>query len=94
MSTVLIRRREQSMRVAPVRELFEHLAEAQDFYASLVASGKVHDVFELGQGIFARGIQQRMMEVQEDSTSLTSRLLRLRTRARFCAAGRGGSTME
>ena len=66
-STVLTRRREQSMRVAPVRELFEHLAEAQDFYASLVSSGKIHDVFELGQGIFARGIQQRMMEVQEDS---------------------------
>jgi len=65
-STVLTRRGEQSMRVAPVRELFEHLAEAQDFYASLVSSGKIHDVFELGQGIFARGIQQRMMEVQED----------------------------
>jgi len=66
-STVLTRRRDQSMRVAPVRELFEHLAEAQDFYASLVASGKVHEVFELGQGIFARGIQQRMMEVQDYS---------------------------
>jgi AcrR family transcriptional regulator len=67
MSTLLTRGKEQSMRVAPVRELFGHLAEAQDFYASLVASGKVHDVFELGRGIFARGIQQRMMEIQKDS---------------------------
>ena len=61
--TILTRQREQSMRVAPVRELFAHIAEVRDFYASLVASGKIYDVLDLGQGVFARSIQQRMMEI-------------------------------
>ena len=39
MASLLSRRREASNRVAPVRELFAHVAERQDFYAALVASG-------------------------------------------------------
>jgi len=65
MSTLLLRRGEVSNRVAPVREFFAHVAEALDFYATLVASGKVHDVMEIGQGYFARAIEQRLTKLPE-----------------------------
>lgn len=63
MSSMLERNGEDSNRVAPVRELFTHVAEAKVFRESLVASGKVHDVMELGQGQFARAIEQRLMKL-------------------------------
>ncbi len=47
-------------RIAPVAELFAHIADVQVFYASMVASGKVNDVLALAQGIFARSIQRRL----------------------------------
>lgn len=59
MSTLVSRRGETSDRVAAVTELFGHIAEAREFYAALVLSGKLHDVMELGKGHFARGIEQR-----------------------------------
>ena len=63
MSTLLSRSRENSNRVAPVREMFAHLAEVRKFYDALVASGKVHDAMELAQGHFARGIAKRLAEL-------------------------------
>lgn len=60
MATHLTRSGEVSNRVAPVRELFAHLAQVHDFYAAVVASGKIHDTMELGQGHFARSIEQRL----------------------------------
>jgi AcrR family transcriptional regulator len=63
MSTLVSRRGEASDRVAPVTELFAHVAEARDFYAALVASGKIHDVLELGRGHFARAIERRFVEL-------------------------------
>ena len=63
MSSMLERSGEESNRVAPVRELFSHIAEVKVFREALVASGKVHDVMELGQGQFARAIQQRLMKL-------------------------------
>jgi AcrR family transcriptional regulator len=63
MATLLSRRRDASKRVVPVRELFAHVAEAREFYATLLASGKIHDVLELGQGHFARAIAQRLAEL-------------------------------
>jgi len=60
MATQLSRRREISKRVAPVRELFFHVADMREFYAAMVASGKIHDAMELGRGHFARGIEQRL----------------------------------
>jgi AcrR family transcriptional regulator len=60
MATLLLRRREASTRVAPVRELFAHVAEWRKFHAALVTSGKVHDVLELGHGHFARAIDARL----------------------------------
>jgi AcrR family transcriptional regulator len=62
-STMLERSGEDSKRVAPVGELFTHVAEAKVFRDALVASGKVHDVMELGQGQFARAIEQRLMKL-------------------------------
>jgi AcrR family transcriptional regulator len=63
MSTLLSRRREVSDRVAPVREMFAHLAEMRKFYDALVASGKIHDLMQLAQGHFARGIERRLSEL-------------------------------
>ena len=63
MSTLISRRQEASDRVAPVTELFAHVAEAREFYAAMVASGKIHDVLELGRGQFARGIDQRFADL-------------------------------
>lgn len=62
-STMLERSGEDSKRVAPVRELFTHIAEVKVFREALVASGKVHDVMELGQGQFARAIERRLMKL-------------------------------
>jgi AcrR family transcriptional regulator len=62
-STLVSRRGEASDRVAPVTELFAHVAEAREFYAALVASGKIHDVLDLGRGHFARAIEQRFVEL-------------------------------
>jgi AcrR family transcriptional regulator len=62
MATLLSCRGEVSDRVAPVRELFAHVGESREFYAALVASGKIHDVLELGRGHFARAIEQRLSE--------------------------------
>jgi AcrR family transcriptional regulator len=63
MSSLLERSGEESNRVAPIRELFSHVAEAKNFREALVASGKAHDVMELGQGQFARAIEQRLVKL-------------------------------
>lgn len=60
MASHLVRCGEVSDRVAPVRELFGHVAQVREFYAALVASGKIHDTMELGKGYFARSIEQRL----------------------------------
>ncbi len=60
MSTALIRQNDISNRVAPVQELFSHVADMRQFIASMTASEKVRDVMELGQGHFARAIDQRL----------------------------------
>jgi AcrR family transcriptional regulator len=63
MATLLTRRREVSDRVAPVREMFAHVAEMRELYLALVASGKIHETMELAQGHFARGIEKRLAEL-------------------------------
>jgi AcrR family transcriptional regulator len=62
-STQLSRCHDASNRVAPVCELFAHIADMRQFYAALVASGKIHDVMELGQGYLARSIEQRLLDL-------------------------------
>jgi len=59
-STALTRHGASLMRLAPVAELFAHISDAREFFAALVASGKVHDVQALGQGLFARSIEERL----------------------------------
>ncbi|MFL6213115.1 MAG: TetR/AcrR family transcriptional regulator [Blastocatellia bacterium] len=59
----LSRGEEKSERVAPVREFFAHVAEAQWLYAALVEAGRISDFTELAQGHFARGIERRLMEL-------------------------------
>ena len=60
MANHLVRCGEVSNRVAPVRELFGHVAQVREFYAALVASGKIYDTMELGKGYLARSIEQRL----------------------------------
>jgi AcrR family transcriptional regulator len=59
-STALIRHGDTSNRVAPVQEFFAHVADMRQFITSMTASEKVRDVMELGQGHFARAIDQRL----------------------------------
>jgi AcrR family transcriptional regulator len=63
MATALSRFGDRSERVAPVQELFAHIAEVRSFYGALVESGRIHDIWELGREHFARGIEQRLAEI-------------------------------
>ena len=54
---------DKSDRVFPVRELFEHLQDAREFYSALVKSGKLNANLEMAQGQFARGIERRLAEL-------------------------------
>ena len=76
MATMIRHCGEVSNRVAPVRELFAHVGEVPEFRAALAAAGKLHDVLELGQGYFARGIEQRLIELtraaENSSVNLTA----------------------
>ena len=60
MSTLLDRGHDKSKRVAPVAELFTHVAEMRAFFGKLVEAGRVHDLRELGEGHFARAIENRL----------------------------------
>ncbi len=60
MSTLLQRRGDRSDRVAPVAELFAHVAESRAFVAALVDAGRMGDVKELGEAHFAVGIAARL----------------------------------
>ena len=63
MSTALSKHGDKSDRVAPVCEFFAHVAEQRQFHDALVASGKIQDLWEMGQEYFARGIEQRLAEL-------------------------------
>ena len=63
LATALSRFGDKSERVAPVTELFAHIADVRPFYNALVASNKIPDVWELGREHFSRGIAQRLAEI-------------------------------
>jgi AcrR family transcriptional regulator len=63
MSTLLLRRREASNRVAPAQELFAHVAETRHLVAALTAADKMRDFLEMAQGYFARAIEQRFSDL-------------------------------
>jgi len=64
-TTTLSRQQENSNRVAPVAEFFAHVASAKRLYRALVNSGRIEAFFELAQGYFARGIEQRIKQSTE-----------------------------
>jgi AcrR family transcriptional regulator len=68
MSTLLLRQREASNRVAPVRELFAHVAEMHQLRAALIAADKLRDFVEMAQEYFARAIEQRLSELLSSRT--------------------------
>jgi|GEM_PF-282999 len=59
-ASLLKRKNVDPKRLVPIRELFSHLQDVREFYMALVASGKANDVRELGRGIFARSIEERL----------------------------------
>jgi AcrR family transcriptional regulator len=62
MSTALSVRKEKSNRVAPVTEMFAHIGNENKIYRMLAESGHLHEFFDLAEGYFTRGIQQRLLE--------------------------------
>lgn len=62
MSTMLLKNREESHRVMPVAEMFDHIGGENKVYRAISDSGRLNDFFELAQGYFARGIEQRLRE--------------------------------
>jgi AcrR family transcriptional regulator len=68
MSTLLLRHREASNRVAPVRELFAHVAQMRQLHAALIAADKLRDFLEMGQEYFARAIDRRLGELPSSRT--------------------------
>jgi AcrR family transcriptional regulator len=62
MSASLSIRKEESRRVVPVAEMFEHIGNQQKVYRALADSDRLNDFFDLAQGYFARGIEQRLRE--------------------------------
>ncbi|MFN7930604.1 MAG: TetR/AcrR family transcriptional regulator [Blastocatellia bacterium] len=63
MANLLTVQQEASQRVAPVREMFDHVAEIGPLYDALVASGKFQDAMELAEAHFARGIERRLAQL-------------------------------
>jgi AcrR family transcriptional regulator len=59
-SGALKRQNASPKRLLPVREFFMHMRDAREFYAALVRSGKVNDVWALAREIFARSIEERL----------------------------------
>jgi AcrR family transcriptional regulator len=80
MSTTLSVRKEQSRRVAPVAELLAHIGNQNRLYRTLSDSGHLKDFFDLAQGYFARGIEQRLSESRRLS-NLSQRELNARAAA-------------
>ena len=68
-TTRLSRQREKSNRVAPVAEFFAHVASARRLYRAPVDAGRIEAYFELAQGYFARGIEQRSKSQHTSATS-------------------------
>jgi AcrR family transcriptional regulator len=68
MANLLTMRGEVSNRVAPVREMFAHVADLGEFYDALVASGKFQYALDLAVEHFARGIEQRLNQLSPTTT--------------------------
>jgi len=70
MSTMLSAKKEKSRRLAPVTEMFEHIASQRKLYRALRESGRLQDFYDLAQGYFSRGIEQRLKEIEPPANEL------------------------
>ena len=62
MSNMVSLRKEKSHRVVPVEEMFAHIGGQNKIWPALADCGRLNDFFDLAQGYFARGIEQRLRE--------------------------------
>jgi AcrR family transcriptional regulator len=69
MSTMLSARKEASHRLVPVTEMFNHVGGQKKIYRALSDSGRLYDFFDLAQGYFARGIEQRLAETNHPANA-------------------------
>src|SRR5215469_1742471 len=65
MAMLLVVRNEQSDRIAPVREFFSHVGEAEEIRGALARSERLQDFFDLAVEHFARGIELRLKQLAE-----------------------------
>ena len=65
MAMLLVLRNEQSNRIAPVREFFSHVGEAEEIRGALARSDRLQDFFDLAVEHFARGIEARLKQLSE-----------------------------
>ncbi len=76
MANLLTMNAEVSNRVAPVREMFAHVADLGKLYDAMIASGNFQEAMELAHGHFARGIEQRLNQLSPaPANATTSRAL-------------------
>jgi AcrR family transcriptional regulator len=61
-SSNLIERKEKSLRVMPVAEMFAHIGGQNELLRILGDAGRLNDFYDLAQEAFARGIRQRLVE--------------------------------
>ena len=54
---------DESDRIFPVKEFFDHVGEMREFINALVRSGKFQENMDLARGHFARGIARRLSEM-------------------------------
>ncbi len=62
MSTMLSTRKERSVRIVPVAEMFEHIGQQNKLLRTLADAGYLNDFYDLAQGYFERGILRRLIE--------------------------------
>ena len=59
-SMLLIAHKDESTRVAPVREFLEHVGEMRHVHAAIAAADKLHDFQDMAEESFARAIRKRL----------------------------------
>jgi AcrR family transcriptional regulator len=65
MSNQLLRSKEASNRIVPVRELLAHFADMRPLLNALTEADKMRDFVELGHAYFARAIDRRLADLAE-----------------------------
>jgi hypothetical protein len=68
-----------------VAELFEHIEGQKEIYRALADSGHLTEFFDLAQGYFARGIEQRLKESRQFSKLTQAALPQRESAARASA---------